>query len=312
MQKKIRKVVVVGTGTLGVQIAILAACSGYEVSVYDINPDSFTKAYQNLKTFLRTSREKPMLPPEDWERGAEKVKISRELEEALLHADIVIEAVPENLEIKREVFARLDALAPKEAILATNSSSIPVSRIESATTRPERCLNIHFYSPAMGLNMADIMGGTRTAAEIVEAGRAWIRSLGCIPLTVKREIPGFCFNRIWRAVKREALFLWAEGFVDFRDIDRAWMIFTGMSQGPFGLMDAVGLDVVHGIEMVYYNESKDPKDRPPAPLKAMVDRNELGVKTGRGFYTYPHPEFRRPDFLVAPAEGDKPKPRSGR
>lgn len=145
--------------------------------------------------------------------------------------------------------------------------------------------------------MVDIMGGTRTTAETIEAGKAWIRSIGCVPLTVKKEILGFCFNRIWRTVKCEALHLWAEGFVDFRDIDRAWMIFTGMPQGPFGLMDAVGLDVVYNIEMMYYDESKDPKDHPPEALKVMVDRKELGTKTEKGFYTYPDPEFSRPDFV---------------
>lgn len=93
--------------------------------------------------------------------------------------------------------------------------------------------------------------------------------------------------------------MWAGGYVDFRDIDRGWMIWTGMSQGPFGTMDAVGLDVVYGIEMVYYNESKSPRDRPPRALKAMVDRNHLGVKTGRGFYTYPNPEYKSPNFLKA-------------
>lgn len=145
--------------------------------------------------------------------------------------------------------------------------------------------------------MVDIMGGTVTTAETMDAGKEWIRSIGCVPLTVKKEILGFCFNRIWRAIKREALQIWAERFVDFRDIDRGWMIWTGMSQGPFGFMDAVGLDVVYDIEMVYYNESNDPKDFPPEALKAMIDRNELGVKTGKGFYTYPNPEYRFPDFL---------------
>jgi 3-hydroxybutyryl-CoA dehydrogenase len=234
---------------------------------------------------------------EDWKKAANNVKFCKELEEALRDADIVIEAVPEELELKRKVFERLDALAPRGAILATNSSSIPISKIESATARPEKCLNIHFYGLVRGMNMVDIMGGTRTTTETIEAGKAWIRSIGCVPLTVKKEILGFCFNRVWRAIKRETLYMWAEGFVDFRDIDRGWMIFTGMTQGPFGLMDNVGLDVVYDIEMVYYNESKDPKEHPPEALKAMVDRKELGIKTGKGFYNYPDPEYSRPDFL---------------
>ncbi|NVM27167.1 MAG: 3-hydroxyacyl-CoA dehydrogenase family protein [Desulfobacterales bacterium] len=297
MEKEIRRVAVIGTGTLGTQIAILAAFFGYEVSAYDTDEGSFGRVKQNLKDSMKASRRKPVVPIEEWENAANRVKFSNDLKEVLQHADLIIEAVPEDLELKREVFERLDALAPRGAILATNSSSIPISKIESATTRPEQCLNIHFYSPAMGLNMVDIMGGTRTKAETIEAGKAWIRSIGCVPLMVKKEILGFCFNRVWRAIKRETLYMWAEGFVDFRDIDRAWMIFSKMPQGPFGLMDAVGLDVVYDIEMVYYRESKDTKDHPPEALKAMVDRKELGIKTNKGFYTYPDPEYSRPDFL---------------
>ena len=297
MEEKIRKVAVVGTGTLGTQIAILVACFDYEVSAYDTDEGSFNRALRNLTAFMKSSGKEPIIPMEDWEKGANKVKFYKELDEAIRDADLVIEAVPEDLELKRKVFKRLDTFAPREAILATNSSSMPISKIESATTRPEQCLNMHFYFPAMGLNMVDIMGGTRTTAETIEVGKAWIRSIGCTPLMVKKEILGFCFNRVWRAIKRESLYLWAEGFVDFRDIDRAWMIFTGMTQGPFGIMDNVGLDVVYDIEMVYYNESKDPKDHPPEALKAMVDKKGLGAKTGKGFYTYPDPEFSRPDFF---------------
>jgi 3-hydroxybutyryl-CoA dehydrogenase len=297
MEEKIRKVAVVGTGLLGTQIAIQATCFGYEVSAHDPDEGSFNRVQQNLKASMKISGGEPIVPMEDWKKAANKVKFCKELEEALRDADIVIEAVPEELELKRKVFERLDALAPRGAILATNSSSIPISKIESATARPEKCLNIHFYGLVRGMNMVDIMGGTRTTTETIEAGKAWIRSIGCVPLTVKKEILGFCFNRVWRAIKRETLYMWAEGFVDFRDIDRGWMIFTGMTQGPFGLMDNVGLDVVYDIEMVYYNESKDPKEHPPEALKAMVDRKELGIKTGKGFYNYPDPEYSRPDFL---------------
>ncbi len=297
MEEKIRKVAVVGTGLLGTQIAIQAACFGYEVSAHDPDEGSFNRVQQNLKASMKISGGEPIVPMEDWKKAANKVKFCKELEEALRDADIVIEAVPEDLELKRKVFERLDALASRGAILATNSSSIPISKIESATVRPEKCLNIHFYGLLRGVNMVDIMGGTKTTAETMEAGKAWIRSIGCVPLTVKKEILGFCFNRVWRAIKRETLYMWAEGFVDFRDIDRGWMIFTGMTQGPFGLMDNIGLDVVYDIEMVYYNESKDPKDHPPEALKAMVDRKELGLKTGKGFYNYPDPEYSRPDFL---------------
>ena len=297
MEKKIEKVAVVGTGTLGTQIAILAACFDYKVSVYDTVQESFASGIEKIKTSMRTAGRKSAFPTDNVDKAANEVKLCTDLEEAIRDADLVIEAVPEDLELKCRTFKSLDSLAPRKAILATNSSSLPISKIESATTRPELCINTHFYYPSTGLNMVDIMGGTKTKPEVIETVKAWVRSIGCVPLTVKKEILGFCFNRVWRAIKKEVLYMWAEGFVDFRDIDRAWMIFTGTSWGPFGLMDNVGLDVVYDIEMVYYNKSKDPKDHPPAALKEKIDRNELGIKTNKGFYTYPDPEYGKPDFI---------------
>jgi 3-hydroxybutyryl-CoA dehydrogenase len=293
----IQKVAVVGTGTLGTQIAIQAVCFGYAVSAYDSDRESFLRSQAYLVSAIKRTGGKRLPSPEQWANAAKRIRRCDTLAEALVDADLVIEAVMEDLSVKRDVFQRIDAQAPPQAIIATNSSSIPISRIESATARPDRCVNIHFYFPALGTNMVDVMGGTRTTAEVMEACKAWVRSIGCVPLTVKKESLGFCFNRIWHAIKREALHMWAEGYVDFKDIDRAWMIFTGMKQGPFGIMDNVGLNVAYDIEMLYYNESKDPRDHPPEVLKEMVEKKELGVKTEKGFYCYPDPEYRRSDFL---------------
>jgi 3-hydroxyacyl-CoA dehydrogenase len=299
MKRKIRNVAVIGTGTLGTQIAVHSSFHGYDVSAYDADPKSLERVLGMIKVRISNSNRKPAISLKEIQRQAKKIRISSTLEEAVGGADLVIEAIPENLILKRRIFKQIDSTAPERAILATNSSSIPVSRIEGATRRPEKCLNIHFYSLDLGRNIADVMGGRKTTPQVLEAGKEWVRSLGCVPLTVKKELLGFCFNRVWRAVKRETLHMWAGGYVDFKDIDRGWMVWTGMSQGPFGIMDAVGLDVVYGIEMVYYNESKARRDHPPAALKRMIDRNRLGVKTGKGFYTYPNPEFKDPKFLKA-------------
>jgi 3-hydroxybutyryl-CoA dehydrogenase len=293
----IKKVSVIGLGTLGTQIAIQTAYYGYEVRAYDQDPQIFEKTIQKLKGTMKFLGKTPTMGAEEWEKGAGKVKLAKDLAEAVKDEDLIIEVIPEVLELKRKVWAQIDSLAPKGALLATNSSSIPVSRIESATKRPENCLNMHFYMPAVGWNIADVMGGTKTPPEVLETAKQFIRSIQCIPLTVKKEILGFCFNSVWRAIKKQTLYLWGEGFVDHRDIDRAWMVMFTPTHGPFFLMDLVGLDVVYDIEMSYYNESKNPKDRPPKALKDKIERKELGVKTGKGFYTYPNPEFGKPDFL---------------
>jgi 3-hydroxybutyryl-CoA dehydrogenase len=134
--------------------------------------------------------------------------------------------------------------------------------------------------------MADIARGTKTSDETFEDGLNWLTSLEITPLVVKKECLGFVFNRVWRAIKKECLRIWIGGYADKEEVDKAWKIFTGMSKGPFGLMDRAGLDVIYDVEMIYYKESGDPRDQPPHRLKEMVDRGELGVKSGKGFYQY--------------------------
>ena len=301
MNKPFERVAVVGTGTLGAQIAMLASNAGYPVKIFDRQPGAFEAMMDKLRADIEAKQVEPFIPFERWPMCKQQIQQVEALGDAVADADLVIEAVPENIELKCEVFRQLGQLASADAVLATNSSSIPVSRLEQSSARPERCLNLHFYMALQGMTMADVMGGSRTLPEVLEKGVSWVRSLGLIPLRVKKELLGFCFNRVWRAVKREVLYMWANDYVDFRDIDRAWMKFTGQEnrQGPFGLMDNVGLDVIYDIEMVYYRSSKDPKDHPPEKLKQMIDRGELGMKTGKGFYTYPDPEYLRDDFLSA-------------
>jgi len=297
VEKPFKCVTLVGSGFLGSQIAMVAAYAGYKVKIYDPQENAFVKTYDKIHSDLQMKGVTPFVPWEKWEECRDSIEQTMEIGEAVKDAQLVIEVAPEIEDLKKSIFKQLGELTSSECILATNSSSMPVSRFEEISGRPERCLNLHFYLPLQGMNMADVMGGSKTLPEVIEAGRNFIRSLGDIPLTVKKEILGFCFNRVWRAIKKETLYMWGNGFVDHTDIDRAWMIFTGMKMGPFALMDSVGLDVVHDIEMVYANESKDSKDVPPKALKDMIDKGDLGVKSGKGFYTYPNPDFLDPNFL---------------
>ncbi len=303
MNKPFERVTVVGTGLLGTQIAMIAAYAGYKVSVYDAREASFDETYAKLYADLKAKGVNPFIPWDRWQECKKSIRFTTNLSDVLKDVDFAVESVTEDLEIKREVFRQMGEIAPAKAIFATNSSSLPISRMEDSSGRPERCINTHFYLPLQGMNMADLMGGTETLPEVMQKGEEWIVSMGFVPLRVKKEILGFCFNSVWRAIKKQTLYMWANDFVDFRDIDRAWRIFTGMKIGPFALMDAVGLDTVSNIEMVYYNESKDPRDKPPDRLMEKIKEGELGVKTGKGFYTYPNPEFLEPGFLNPKKKG---------
>jgi 3-hydroxybutyryl-CoA dehydrogenase len=292
-----KKIAVIGAGTMGAQISVQIANHGYEVSLMARHPEKFQKSLRDLADSLQNAGRIAAPVLEEWLRGAGRVKILQDLPEVLRGSDLVVEAISEDLALKRNLFARIDSLAPPEAILSTTSSTVPVSRIEDATRRPARCLNLHFYQPAVLVNMVDIMGGTQTAAEIMEAAERFVWSIGSVPLIVRQESLGFGFPRILHTIYQQALSLWAGGVMDFRDFDRAWMIFTRMPRGPFGIMDAVGLDVLFDILMAYYQETESPRDRPPDALKDMIAQRKLGMKSGQGFYTYPLPEYARPDFL---------------
>ena len=203
MSQKIKKVAVIGTGLLGTQISMLSAYAGYKVSVYDTIAGAFDDTYKKLSADFKAKGINPFIPWEHWEKCKAAIKFTTDLGDALKEADLVVEAITEDLEVKRKVFKQLGKTAPAKAIFASNSSSIPVSRMEESSGRPERCINTHFYHPLQGMNMVDLMPGTKTLPEVMETGEEWIRSLGCIPLTVKKEILGFCFNSVWRAIKKQ-------------------------------------------------------------------------------------------------------------
>ena len=298
MDGRITNVALIGAGTMGRQIAAQAAVFGMPVRLYDANKDVLEQAKAAVKSQIESyylfGIAKGIRPSR-----LHGCPSSPTFWKAVEGADLVLEAVPENMNLKKKVFTELDRIAPAHAIIATNSSSIPVSKIEDAVKRKEKVINIHFYLPIARLNMVDLMRGTQTSDETFEKAKAWVEDIGCIPLCVARQCMGFVFNRIWRAVKRDALAAWSGRHCDFRDIDRGWMLMTGMPMGPFGMMDLVGLDVVYDIEMSYYEDSKDPKDRPPDELKAMIGRGEIGMKAGKGFYDWKKPEFSSPDFIKA-------------
>ena len=277
MVERIKTIAMIGVGYLGKQIVEKSINFNYDVNVYDINKEDLNKFTKEMKLKIIEEKLGSTITP------------YYTIEEAVKDVDLVIEAVPEKLELKRKIFPEIEKAAPPHAIIATNSSSIPISKIEDTVERKDKVMNIHFYD-LFTMPMADIMRGTRTSEETFERGRKWLESIEITPLEVKKECYGFVMNRIWRAIKKDCLKIWAGGFADLETVDKAWEIFCKFfiknKFGPFQFMDRIGLDVVYDIETSYFKNSNNPDDKPPDALNKMVERGNLGVKSGKGFYRY--------------------------
>ena len=294
----IQRAAVIGAGTMGWQIALQIAQHGFTVALYDIDQSALQAAQTMQSETVAAWRAAGKLAAETETAIFRSIAYQTDLITAVRDVDLAIEAVPEKLELKREVFAQLDRRLPEHAIIASNSSSICASLLEDATERAEQVANLHFYLPVWDSPMVEFGGGSRTRPDVLDALDLFARKIGMLPLRVRRESTGFIFNRVWRAIKKEVMKVADSGVASFEDIDRAWMIkFGGGNLPPFAQMDRIGLDVIEDIERHYTSQSGDPDDLPPPILTARVARGDLGVKTGRGFYEYPHPTYAQPDFL---------------
>ncbi len=286
------RVAIVGVGTMGSRIGFQCAASGKQVHLYDSSAGALQEGMGKIETWLRERA-----GPDDVSAVLARIRICATLEACAGDVDVVIENVPEDLELKREVFAKMDSLARPSTVFLTNSSSLPASRLASVTNRPDKVLNANFHDPVHGKDLVEVMRHDQVSDETLRQVETFLKEIKTIPVVTDREIMGFSFNRIWRTIKRESLHLVADGYSNFEDIDRCWFLTFGGELAPFVLIDKVGLDVVRDIEMRYYLDSADERDRPPQFLDWMIQSGRKGVKTGRGFYTYPNPEYKQPGWL---------------
>jgi len=301
----IQRVAVIGAGTLGAQIAAMTAGSGRRVLLFDAQPRAAEAALDRLRAMLEPVIARGDL---DWDLAATLNRITpvETLVEAVLDVDLVIEAVREDLPTKRTVFAEIGRINPAP-LLATNSSSLPSSLLADVVPDPGKLVNLHFFTEFWVTSCVELMGCGQTSGETMERMAAFGRSLGLFTAVVRGESKGFIINRVWRAVKREALRVVDEGHADPEDVDRLWALFWGIEIGPFGKMDQIGLNVVADIEDSYIAVSQDPTDLPSTTLHALVDAGKLGAKTGSGFYDYPNPAYRAPGWpRPTPEPSDQP------
>ncbi len=282
----INKVCVVGAGTMGHQIALCAALAGYKVACNDINEKALDRARQFMDKYLPDRVAKGKMTEETARAGRENLSLTTDLEEAAKDADLVIEVIPEVLELKRQMFARLDKICPPHALLVTNSSFIVSSRLADATGRPEKICNMHFFVPPLAMQPVEVVKGPHTSEKTAQTIADVCRSMGKIPIMLNKEIHGFLVNRILSVVHREALFLYDTGVASYEDIDIAVKEGLGHKIAPFYQMDLIGLDLVLLIAMEHYRETGNPELKPSPAVVEMVAQNRLGRKTGKGFYDY--------------------------
>ena len=284
--KDIRHITVIGAGAMGYQIAMVCALAGYDTDVVDIKQEAVDKASEQLHSRMDRDVSKGRRTQQDVDAAFERLTFSTDRDACAAQADFVIEAAVEDLTIKRQVFAELDAVCPEHTILATNSSNIVSSRVADATNRPEKVCNVHFFNPALVMKCVEVVPHEATSRETVETAMELARSIGKAPVELKKEVPGFVANRLLGALRSEALKLYEDGVADYKDIDVAAKTALNHPMGPFELMDMVGIDVVYLIRLAEYEQTGDPASLPAESVREKYEAGDYGRKTGHGWYDY--------------------------
>ena len=280
------RVVVVGAGTMGSQIALQAAYSGrYRLTLVDADQAQLDRASAQNQKLVARGVEKGRLSPEQAQAALARIETSTDLAAAAGGAGIVIEAVFENLDVKRRVFEELERSAAPDAVLASNSSTIAISRLAEVTSRPDRCCNMHFFHPVTVMRLCEVVRGPRTSDATVETAMEFVRSIDRVPVLINKEIHGFIVNRILFAASEEAMRLLEGGYATAEDIDIAVKMGLNWPMGPFELLDFSGLDIFYGA--LEDRARLEGGGGPPKVLKEKIEQGHLGRKTGRGFFDYP-------------------------
>jgi 3-hydroxybutyryl-CoA dehydrogenase len=282
---EIRKVFVVGSGLMGSGIAQVTAFAGYRVVMHDVDDERTSKGMEAIRSSLGKFLSKEKITQEQHDAALANITTTTDLKDAS-DCDLVVEAVFENLEVKSKVFGELDAVCPPHAVLATNTSAIPISSIAAATKRPDKVVGIHFFSPVPLMRLCEIIRGLQTSDETMETAEKWAQSVGKETVRVLKDHAGFIANRLYLPMVMEAARMLEAGVATPEDIDKAMRLGYNLPMGPLELADMTGIDVLTNASTAIYNDTGDPKYYPPPLLRRLVASGLLGRKTARGFYDY--------------------------
>ena len=280
----IKNVFVVGGGLMGGGIAQVCACAGLKVRICDVAQGALDKALKNIAWSAGKMVEKGKVPGTLDEIMA-RISAGTDMA-AAAQADLVIEAVYENLELKRDIFKKIDEAASAQALLASNTSAISITELAACTKRPDKVFGLHFFNPVPMMQAVEVIRGYATSEETFEAGRQFALAVGKEPIMVRRDVGGFIINRVRFMLYMEAMRLVENGITTVDDVDKGLCLAEGRKMGVFETGDLVGLDVSHGAMNAIYEETKDPRWYPPEILRRKVKLGELGRKTGKGWYLY--------------------------
>lgn len=281
---EVKRVMVIGAGQMGSGIAQVCAQAGYDVIMHDVKEEAAKKGLERINRLLQRNVEKGRLTEEEKTETLQRIALTSDLQEAR-NADVVIEAVVEDMEVKTKVFQELDNIVPDHGILASNTSSLPITEIAAVTKRPEQVIGMHFMNPVPVMKLVEIIRGLQTSDETYATIREMTNKLNKTPVEVN-DFPGFVSNRILMPMINEAIYTVYEGVASPEDVDRVMKLGMNHPMGPLTLADFIGLDTCLSIMEILYEGFGDSKYRPCPLLRKYVKAGWLGKKTGRGFYVY--------------------------
>ncbi|MFI8321953.1 3-hydroxyacyl-CoA dehydrogenase family protein [Streptomyces sp. NPDC085529] len=279
------KLAVIGAGLMGSGIAQVSAQAGWDVVLRDVTDTALTRGTDGIKASYDKFVAKGRLTAEDAEAALGRITATTELD-AVADADVVVEAVFENLDVKHEIFRSLDKIVKDGAVLASNTSAIPITKIAAVTGRPEAVVGVHFFSPVPMMQLVELVRGYKTSDETLATARAFAESVGKTCIVVNRDVAGFVTTRLISALVVEAAKLHESGVATAEDIDIACKLGFGHAMGPLATADLTGIDILVNAANNIYTESQDEKFAPPELMRRMVDAGDIGRKSGQGFYTY--------------------------